>query len=303
MSKHEVKNLPASIQSRLLNQAQASGRPFNELLQYYAIERFLYRLAQSPHARRFVLKGALLFRAWGLPAFRPTRDIDLLGQTSNGIDDLVAIVREICNQEVQADGMFFDPETVSGERIKEDADYEGVRIRFVGLLGKTRVHLQIDIGFVDVVSPAPKKINYPAILPFPEPELRSYPPETVVAEKLQAMIYLGSINSRMKDFYDVWVIANNFEFTGNRLQEAIRKTFKNRDTGIPAELPPAFSEQFAREKQSQWTAFLKTSAITNAPNQMRIVLTRLQEFTSPIFESIRLKQTFEKKWQAGGLWE
>lgn len=302
MSKQDVKNLPASIQSRLLNQARASGRPFNEFLQYFAIERFLYRLAQSPYARRFVLKGALLFRAWGLPAFRPTRDIDLLGQTSNEIENLVAITREICMQEVQVDGMFFDPETVSGERIKEDADYEGVRVRFLGLLGKTRVHLQIDIGFADVVSPAPKKVNYPAILPFPEPELRSYPPETVVAEKLQAMIYLGSINSRMKDFYDLWVMANSFKFSGNRLQEAIRKTFKNRETSIPVELPSAFAKEFARDKQNQWAAFLKTSNIADAPEHIDIVLTRLQEFVFPIFESILEKRKFEKKWQAGGPW-
>lgn len=189
MSKRDIKNLPASIQDRLMSQARENDRPFNEVLQYFAIERFLYRLAQSQYSREFVLKGALLFRVWGLPAFRPTRDIDLLGNTVNEVDNLTNIIREVCKGNVQDDGMFFDPETVIGERIKEDADYEGVRIRFVGLLGKTRVHLQIDVGFADVVSPKPVQIKYPVILPFPEPELRSYPPESVVAEKFQAMIY------------------------------------------------------------------------------------------------------------------
>jgi predicted nucleotidyltransferase component of viral defense system len=303
VSKPEIKNLPASIQDRLLKQARFSGRPFNELLQYYAIERFLYRLSQSKHVDQFILKGALLFRVWGLPALRPTRDIDLLGYTSNEVEDLVAIVKEVCGQEVQEDGFLFDPGTVTGERIKEDADYEGVRVRFVGVLGKARVHLQIDVGFADVVSPAPMVKTYPVILSMPAPKLRSYPPETVVAEKLQAMIYLGTFNSRMKDFYDLWVLASRFEFKGSALQEAVRQTFDHRDTDIPAGEPVAFSAQFAREKQGQWRAFLKTSAITDAPDQLDSILTCLQEFILPIFESTHAGRKFGEKWKAGGPWE
>jgi predicted nucleotidyltransferase component of viral defense system len=303
VSKTEIKNLPASIQDRLLNQARLSDRPFNELLQYYAIERFLYRLSQSKHVGQFVLKGALLFRVWGLPALRPTRDIDLLGYTSNEVENLVAIIKEVCVQEVQEDALLFDPETVTGERIKEDADYEGVRVRFVGLLGKTRVHLQIDVGFADVVSPAPVVKTYPVILSMPAPELRSYPPETVVAEKLQAMIYLGTFNSRMKDFYDLWVLASRFEFKGDALQEAIRRTFEHRDTDIPTGEPAAFSAQFAREKQSQWRAFLKTSAILDAPDQLELILNCLQEFILPLFKSTYAGQLFGQKWKAGGPWE
>ena len=195
MSDQEIKNLPASIQDRLLNQARSSGRPFNELLQYYAIERFLYRLAQSKYTNHFVLKGALLFRAWGFAAFRPTRDIDLLGNISNEVENLVTIMKDVCGQEVQADGIHFDPETVRGERINEDADYEGVRIRFEGKLGKVRLHLQIDIGFSDIVTPASKTVNYPVILKMPAPKMQAYPPETVVSEKLQAMIFLGALTA------------------------------------------------------------------------------------------------------------
>lgn len=303
MSKRDIKNLPASIQDRLMSQARENDRPFNEVLQYFAIERFLYRLAQSQYSREFVLKGALLFRVWGLPAFRPTRDIDLLGNTVNEVDNLTNIIREVCKGNVQDDGMFFDPETVIGERIKEDADYEGVRIRFVGLLGKTRVHLQIDVGFADVVSPKPVQIKYPVLLPFPEPELRSYPPESVVAEKFQAMIYLGLINSRMKDFYDLWAMSNQFVFSGNLLQEAIRKTFANRKSNIPEELPVALSEQFARDKQVQWSAFLKTTGIKDAPERIKSVQERLQNFLLPVLHSLRAGKIINKDWNPDGYWE
>jgi hypothetical protein len=219
------------------------------------------------------------------------------------VENLVAIVKDVCGQKVQEDGLLFDPNTVAGERIKEDADYEGVRVRFAGLLGKARVHLQIDVGFADIVTPAPVVKAYPVILTMPAPELRSYPPETVVAEKLQAMIYLGIVNSRMKDFYDLWVLANRFKFNGEVLQEAIHRTFEHRKTDIPVAEPAAFSAQFARDKQSQWEAFLKTSAITDAPDQMVLILTCLREFILPIFESTRAEHKFGKKWKAKGPWE
>ena len=302
MSKAEIRNLPASIHERLLQQARGSGRPLNELLQYYAIERFLYRLSRSRYADQFVLKGALLFRVWGLPAFRPTRDIDMLGFTSNDVENLVAIVREVCMEVVPEDGIRFDPGSVKGERIKEDADYEGVRLRLVGFLGRTRLNLQLDVGFGDFVSPAPVMRPYPTILSMPVSELRSYPPESVVAEKLQAMIYLGSANSRMKDFYDLWMLSEKFEFDGEVLPEAIRHTFEHRDTNIPENEPVAFSEKFATEKQAQWAAFLKSGTITDAPEQLDMILTRLREFILPLFESIRASRKFRKTWKVGGPW-
>jgi predicted nucleotidyltransferase component of viral defense system len=291
VSKPIVKNLPASIQERLSIQARLNDRPFNEFLQYYTIERFLYRLSQSKQAGQFVLKGALLFRVWGLPAFRPTRDIDMLGFTSNEVENLTSMIREICEQKVQDDGLTFDPQTVIGERINEDADYGGVRIRFSGLLGKARVHLQVDVGFADVVFPAPMEMKYPVILPMPVPMLRVYPPETVVAEKLQAMIDLGTVNSRMKDFYDLWILADRFKFKVEVLQEAIHRTFERRHTQIPATEPVAFSAHFAREKQNQWMAFIRTSTITNAPDKLETVLVRLREFIMPIFQNLSAGRT------------
>ena len=302
MSKSDIRNLPASIHDRLLTQARLSSRPYNEFLQYYAIERFLYRLSQSEHAGQFVLKGALLYRAWGLLAFRPTRDIDLLGYTSNEVKNLVAIFRDVCGQKVEEDGLSFSPETVTGERIKEDADYQGVRVRLIGSLGKARVHLQIDVGFADVVSPAPVMMDYPVILPMPAPVLHGYPPETVVAEKLQAMIYLGAVNSRMKDFYDLWILANHFEFEGAVLQEAVRRTFERRNTKIPTTEPAAFSGQFAREKQNQWRAFLDTSTIADAPDQLEAPLARLREFVLALFQDLCAGRTSVKRWTSGGPW-
>lgn len=221
MSKAETKNLAASVHQKLLNKAKETNRPFNELLQYYAIERFLYRLSRSPFADRYVLKGALMFNAWGMPGFRPTQDIDLLGHTSNVMDQIVEAFRQICDAEVEEDGLVFDIKSVQGERIKEDADYEGVRVRFVGLLGQARVHMQIDIGFGDVVAPAPVAINYPVILNFPAPTLHGYPRETMIAEKFQAMVALGETNSRLKDFYDICTLAMKFDFDGKILQKAI----------------------------------------------------------------------------------
>lgn len=170
----EDKNIPASIRQRLLNKAHDTNRPFNEILQYYAIERFLYRLSRSEYADKFILKGALMFIAWGTSKYRPTRDIDLLGVTTNELDIVEKIFQELCNQRVESDGLIFDKETVSSERITEDADYEGIRINLIGYLGKAKIPLQIDIGFADVITPVPIVITYPTILPMPVPNLRGY---------------------------------------------------------------------------------------------------------------------------------
>jgi len=189
------------MRQRLLNKARETGRPFNELLQYFAMERFLYRLSKSAHADKFVLKGALMFVAWQAPVTRPTMDIDLLGITENSVVAIVAIAREICSWEVEADGLVFESDSVGGERIVEDADYGGVRIRFRGTLGTARVTMQLDIGFGDVVVPKPEMADYPTILNLPIPRLRGYSRESAVAEKFEAMVKLGALNSRVKDFF------------------------------------------------------------------------------------------------------
>lgn len=194
------RNIPASVRQRLLDRARSDHRPFNELLQYYAMERFLYRLSQSVHASRFILKGALMLRVWRSPEFRPTMDIDMLGITRNEEADIVAQIRNILAVAVEADGLAFDPYSIQAERITEDADYEGIRIRFLGTLDSARINMQIDIGFGDVVYPEPEESELPTMLNFPAARLLCYSRESSIAEKLEAMVKLGMLNSRMKDF-------------------------------------------------------------------------------------------------------
>ncbi|MBW2593251.1 MAG: nucleotidyl transferase AbiEii/AbiGii toxin family protein [Deltaproteobacteria bacterium] len=214
------KNMSASVRQRLLNRARSDHRPFNELLQYYAMERFLYRLSQSVHVDRFILKGALMLRVWRSPELRPTMDIDMLGVTSNEKVDIVAQIQDILTVDVETDGLAFDPDSIQAERITEDADYEGIRIRFLGELGTARINMQIDIGFGDVVYPEPEESDFPTMLNSPVPRLLCYSRESSIAEKFEAMVKLGMLNSRMKDFYDIWLLSRQFDFDGAKLAAA-----------------------------------------------------------------------------------
>jgi predicted nucleotidyltransferase component of viral defense system len=198
------KNIAASVHQRLLNEAKKSGRPFVELLQYYAIERFMFRLAQSPFEENYMLKGALMFFVWNTKLLRPTKDVDLLGRIENNLDVVINSMKRICQQKVVQDGIIFLQESISATRITEDLEYKGVRVRIPGNLGTIRLSLQIDIGFGDVIVPKANKFTYPTILGFPAPILRGYSKESTISEKFQAMVKLGLLNSRMKDFYDIW---------------------------------------------------------------------------------------------------
>lgn len=207
-----LSNIGASVHQRLKNSSERSGRTFNDLAQYYALERWLYRLSKSRHAQNFILKGALMLVAWRAPVLRATRDIDLLARMSNDLDKIKEAVAEVCRTEVEEDGVVFDADAVVTERIAEDAEYEGVRAKFRGLLATTRLAMQIDFGFSDVITPGPVDITYPTILDYPAPLLLAYNRETVVAEKFEAMASLGRLNSRMKDFFDVWLLATASDF-------------------------------------------------------------------------------------------
>lgn len=250
-----MRNLPASVRQRLLDRARREGRPFQELLQFYAMERFLYRLSQSALADRFILKGALMLQVWEAPQSRPTMDIDLLGKTDNNPEALQARIREVLQAPAFDDGMVFDGDSLQTEGITEEADYQGVRIRFQASLHSARVRLQLDVGFGDVVLPPPEQLAYPALLDFPAPTLWCYSRESAIAEKFQAMVALGELNSRMKDFYDIWLLARQFDFSLPSLAGAITATFEQRDTALPR--PPIFSEEFATDKQPQWRAFVR----------------------------------------------
>lgn len=303
MTDRNVTNLAASIRQRLQNAARSSGRPFQEVAQYYAMERFLYRLSVSKHADKFVLKGALMLTAWGLAATRPTRDIDLLGRLPNRVEELVGIVRDVCGQKAEPDGLTFDGSSVAGVLIKEDADYEGVRVTFRGHLDNMRLPMQIDVGFGDVVSPEAELIGYPTILDLPAPQLRGYTRETVVAEKFEAMVKLGLLNSRMKDFYDIWLLSRQFAFEGAALATALEQTFANRGTAIPAE-PTALSLVFATDpaKAAQWGAFLNRSRLSDAPNDLSVLVAANAEFLVAPVAAVRERRPFRDSWRAAGPW-
>lgn len=303
MKDRKIKNIAASIRQRLLNVAQALGRPFQEVLQYFAMERFLYRLAQSAHADRFVLKGALMMAVWRVSATRPTKDIDLLGHMPNSIEQVANAIRDICRQPAEPDGLVFDPASVAGMVIREDADYEGVRVTFRGFLQNMPLAMQIDVGFGDVVFPHPTMTEYPTILDHAPPKLRGYSRETAIAEKFEAMVKLGLLNSRMKDFYDIWQLSRQFDFDGATLISAIERTFSHRRTKVIAD-PTAFSQEFmsAQAKLTQWQAFLRKSRIQDAPQDLAAVVRAIAMFLSPLAEAINEGKPFVGNWRAPGPW-
>jgi hypothetical protein len=301
VTRRTLHNAPASVHQRLLNIARKTARPFDEVLQYFTMERFLYRLSQTEHANSFVLKGALLFRIWDTPDSRATRDIDFLAYVDNSPDNLAAIIRDVCAVDSVGDGLVFDPETVEARRIKEGADYEGVRIRFRGQLGNAQIHMQVDVGFGDIVHPDAVLADYPALLDLPAPSLRIYPPETVVAEKAEAMVHLGSLNSRMKDFYDIWRMSQQFNFGSADLCEAIRGTFAKRKTAV-IEFDDLITELLDSETfQRQWAAFLSKSKISG-PETFAEVLALIGKFLSPVFSSISSNKALNQKWVPPGPW-
>jgi predicted nucleotidyltransferase component of viral defense system len=298
-----LKNIAASVHQRLLNLARQSGRPFNELAQYYALERWLYRLSQSDYRNQFVLKGALMLLVWKMSVTRPTRDIDLLGRASNDLASIRNIIATICQICADEDGMFFNHESVTTERIAEDADYEGVRAKFSATLGNTRLPMQIDIGFSDIVTPEPSVIVYPAMLGHFAPELCAYNRETVIAEKFETMVKLGDLNSRMKDFFDIWALARAGRFRGLEFSQAIEQTFSRRGTALIAD-PICFTEAFATNlgKSTQWAAFLRRNAFADVPDTFSDVVNFIAGFLRPIAISSVEKPSLNSVWEAGGPW-
>ncbi|NLF03153.1 MAG: nucleotidyl transferase AbiEii/AbiGii toxin family protein [Anaerolineales bacterium] len=299
-----TRDVAASIHQRLRNRASAEGRPFQDVLQYFALERFLYRLGRSPHRDQFVLKGAVMLAAWLSPATRPTRDIDLLGHMDNTVERVVSAIQTVCQEPAPEDGLHFDGESVVGERITEAADYAGVRVRFRAYLGTARIPMQIDIGFGDPLVPGPLPVQLPTMLDLPAPEVQGYSRESVIAEKLQTMAFMGEVNSRMKDFYDVWLLATHFDFHGSVLAEAIEKTFLWRETALSA-APLALGEGFAREKQGQWDAFLRRQRLgeQSAPSSLREAMQVISGFIGPVIQALSEGQLFDRQWPAGGPWQ
>jgi predicted nucleotidyltransferase component of viral defense system len=280
------------------------GEDANLILTRYGLERFLYRLAHSEYVGQFVLKGAMLFALWMESGHRPTRDLDLLsfGEASN--ERLTKIFQQLCDVEVESDGLTFDARSVRAVEIREGQAYQGQRIKLLGLLGKARIPLQIDIGFGDAITPEAKEIDYPTLLDLPAPRIRAYPPETVVAEKLQAMVALGMQNSRMKDFYDLWIIARQFSFEGTTLMTAIEVTFNRRRTVIPQTVPTGLSDEFATDKHKirQWKAFLTRSQLGWTGIAFAQVINELGTFLMPVLDAAANSGDFAYSWANGGPW-
>jgi predicted nucleotidyltransferase component of viral defense system len=297
------RNLGASVRQRLLNQSRAAGRPFQELLQYFAMERFLYRLANSRFADGFVLKGALLLTAWRAPVSRPTMDIDLAARTSNELAHIQSLISEICGVGTGPDGIEFRADSIEVARVKEDADYEGVRVRFHATLARARIPMQIDIGFGDVIVPSPAEVRYPTLLEFPPPVLAAYPKETVVAEKLEALTALGILNSRMKDYYDLALLSRIFPFDGRLLADAIRATFQHRDTRIEAD-PVGLSDAFYADpaRAAQWRAFLRRSRLPE-DDGLNALVSEVRRFVAPPLSATASEKPFNSIWPAAGPWE
>jgi len=304
VNKDDVKDTPSSIHQRLLNKAKETDRPFNELLQYYAMERFLYRLSQSRYTEKFVLKGALMLTYWEAPISRPTMDIDLLGLLDSEVTVVVSTMKEICGQEVFLDGIVFNADSVIGERIIEESVYQGVRVKLKGSFGNARINLQIDVGFGDAVIPSPEKLVFPTILNFPAPKLLGYSRESTIAEKLVTMTRLGILNSRMKDIFDIWLLSKQFPFDGKILSAAIEECFLRRETEAVAE-PLALSPEFAGDpvKATQWRAFIKKGRLDGVTDDLEEILSTIASFLTPILRSITEEKDFKHTWKPPGPWK
>lgn len=276
----QKRDIGASIRSRLLKLAHERGQTFDLLLTRFVLERLLYRLSMSAHRDKFVLKGAMLVTTWFADPHRQTRDVDLLGYGDSSPEEMLAVCREICANNLD-DGVEFDVNALRIDLIREDLEYGGLRVRTHATLAKAKVGIVIDIGFGDAVEPGVEEIDLPVLLDLPSPHLRAYSRETVIAEKYHAMVALGLANSRMKDFYDVWVLSQSYKFSDERLTRAIAATFTRRKTPIPEHIPEALSQEFwvDESKQRQWKAFIRDLAVETPP--LETIIVDLAKFLMP----------------------
>ncbi len=304
MKDRPIKNVAASVRARLLNHAKEVGRPANDIFLHYGMERFLYRLSRSDFRDRLILKGALMLVAWRAPSVRPTADIDLLGRMPNDPDLIEQTVRTICKQAVEDDGVNFLDSTIQREPIAEEAEYEGVRVRFEGRLDTIRLRMQIDFGFGDLIASPPDEVEFPVLLDLPAPHILAYPRETLIAEKLHVMLVRQQLNSRMKDYYDIWLLSRSFSFDGDRLSRAIAKTCEARGTPVPAEVL-GLQQEFAEDagKTAQWRAFRRRSKLVDAPEVFSEVVGAVRDFLERPVQSVATGNALDGKWPPAGPWQ
>jgi hypothetical protein len=298
-------NVAASVKQRLLNRAREQKEDFNLLLTKYGLERILFRIGRSPYKDSFVLKGALLFELWTEQRYRPTRDADFLSKGDNNPERYQQIFEEICDMKVADDGIRFDRGTVKVEKIKEDQDYEGLRVTFTGFMEAARLPVQIDIGFGDAVTPGPIETDFPTLLQGPAPQLLSYPRETVIAEKFEALVKLGIANTRMKDFHDLKTLSELFYFESETLVEAIQRTFERRKTALPVnETPTALIKEFYADatKIAQWNAFNLKNKLYIQPSSLERVTTSIREFVMPLMRPETMSGERRLRWEPSTAW-
>jgi predicted nucleotidyltransferase component of viral defense system len=301
--KSPKKNVAESVRARLLTLSKKRGDEFHLTLADYVIERFLYRLGQSPLRDRFVLKGAVLFRVWMGQSHRPTKDLDLLGRGSSELSEVADAIREVCLIEA-SDGVVFDLDGMKAERIREGAEYEGVRIRFRAELAAAQIPLQIDVGFGDAITPMPSLTVVPSVLGMDPPQVLAYPRETVVAEKLHTMVVLDISNTRMKDFYDLWFLSRSWTFQLIALADAIRATFERRGTPLPAGTPFALTPEFHSDGQKslQWKAFVKRLRLDSSTPALDEIAEGISRFVEAPLGEARGRTAVEKTWSVSGGW-
>lgn len=296
-------NIGASVRARLLTLAQKRGEDFQLLLTRYANERLLFRLAESPHRGHFILKGAALFTLWTGKAHRATRDLDFLGFGDPSQTHLRAVFSDLLALRVPDDGVVFEADSLEVGPIREDQEYGGVRILLAARVTSARVRLQIDVGFGDAITPAAEEAAFPPLLDFPAPRLRAYPRETVIAEKFEAMVQLGIANSRMKDFYDLVILARMFQFDAKLLVRAVSATFDRRKTPLPSDLPLALTPAFYKDtgKLSQWTAFVRRSGARDVTS-LADAIGEITRFAAQPLAAAATGAVWNGTWPAGGPW-
>lgn len=286
MTQKSIQNIPASVRQRLNEMSHNKEMPFELLALHYSMERFLYRLSKSSYADRFILKGAMLFALWKRLPQRVTRDLDMLVFGENDEKTIQTIIQSVCNQQVIDDGLSFHESSIRITPIREIDAYNGFRIRLKVNLDKMVISMQIDLGFGDAVTPGAQIIHYPGLLDFPQAKVRAYPPESVVAEKTQAIVSLGMANSRMKDYYDLYMILNQFDLHPDVLAAAMAATFSRRRTDIPIQVPIGLSDEFSKdsEKQKQWQQFLNRQQLDSFELELSDVVDTLKKKLIPAME-------------------
>ena len=304
MTPGEGRNVAASVRARLLNRTRKTGANFQSLLQRYAAERFLYRLGESQHRERYVLKGAMLLALWSNAMYRPTRDLDFTGYGGSSGDQVNSVIRDICDTPVDDDGVSFNAETITVEPIREHGEYDSVRARFEARLQGARIRMQIDIGFGDAIHPPPTEVHYPVLLEASPPRIRVYPREALIAEKVHAMVVIGERNSRYKDFYDLFALARHFSFKGKQLTRAVRTTFERRRTPfaqtLPAVLTPRFYGDAARV--DRWRGYLNRNELPDPQTHFAAVGELLLSFLREPWDAMVQGSEFTGIWPKGGPW-